>query len=265
MCGIYGFVGNWDKGRKVALAKLMGLETMVRGKDSTGVFCAAKEDYFSYKWAVPANKFFTGKNLTKIAKIIEKSTVFIGHNRMASIGQVNNENAHPFMSNRYALVHNGTYQKAVEEADKKGLHREGTTDSEAILANIENEGLGYLKTIYNSAIVLYDMEEDCLYMMRSGNPLWVFRKDKRSFFFCSTKTIGNEVASNFGIEPSKVFEIKENCLYKLINGKLKIVDKWEGVFYEKPSFIRRRRVETDRCAGRVSYGDWSRALAVYGD
>lgn len=59
-----------------------------------------------YKSILPA---WNDKNLKHVAAKV-RSTCFLGHVRSSTIGDVNLENTHPYIYQKYAFVHNGTIE-----------------------------------------------------------------------------------------------------------------------------------------------------------
>ena len=246
MCGIYGFYGKPKNAE--ALIKNLAIETEIRGKDSTGYFIVTPDDYKISKWAVSATDFYSHDDYKKD---LEDATIFIGHNRAKSIGETTNINAHPFVGKRYALVHNGTCKQAIIDADQKGLKRIGTTDSEAILANIENEGIDYISKCYSYSVVVYDMLTETIYFSRDNSkPMWIFKVEGATIF-SSTKKIGLKAIEKSGIKIKSSKRLVANRLYR----NFKIVKKWKPVSSGK--------------AKKPTKGFWARnyknQMVVYGD
>lgn len=140
MCGICGIVGK-DQAVPIILEGLRRLE--YRGYDSAGV---ATLDHETLERRRAAGKLQNLENLLDKKPI--KGTVGIGHTRWATHGAPTAENAHPHMTSRVAIVHNGI----IENFDilKKSLQAKGEvfktqTDSEviAILTDYHlREGMG---------------------------------------------------------------------------------------------------------------------------
>lgn len=133
MCGIVAYIGS-QKAYPIILKGLKRLE--YRGYDSAGI--ALYDD---------AVKCFKRKGrVAELAawdeKIIETSTVGIGHTRWATHGEPSDANAHPHTSNngQLTLVHNGiieNYASLKQELVQKGYVFKSETDTEVLVNFIE--------------------------------------------------------------------------------------------------------------------------------
>jgi len=113
--------------------------------------------------------------------------VLMGHNRWATIGEVNEENAHPFVSGPIIGAHNGTLpydeRRKLNDWDKYG------TDSEALYHNIETRGV---KETINSirgawALTWYNSEEGSFNILRNPErPLYyAWKKSGKALYYAS--------------------------------------------------------------------------------
>ena len=127
MCGIFGVVGKGEASRLI-LDGLRRLE--YRGYDSSGI--ATLVD------GAIERRRAEGKlgNLEKVLKAETlPGTIGIGHIRWATHGAPTEVNAHPHVSDRVAVVHNGiieNFRELREELQASGHKFESETDSEVI-------------------------------------------------------------------------------------------------------------------------------------
>lgn len=192
MCGIYGYIG---KPKNVELTyriiKALAIETESRGTDSTGVAAVADEYYYCEKRVLPASKFFESVDIKKMIK--EKCHYFVGHNRWASCGDVNSDNAHPFVGPKHIFVHNGTCMEAKEFAEQDNIITKGDTDSEALLMIEEKYGVGALRKFHGLSTVSidYDTKEGKMIFYRDYNPMVICDAQKMLglILFASTEEI----------------------------------------------------------------------------
>jgi glucosamine--fructose-6-phosphate aminotransferase (isomerizing) len=128
MCGIIGIIGKAD----VAPRLIDGLRRLeYRGYDSAGIATVIDG-------AIDRRRA-EGK-LANLAALLERKhlpgKIGIGHTRWATHGQPNERNAHPHMSGRVAVVHNGIIENFSElkgELVARGHAFESDTDTEAVV------------------------------------------------------------------------------------------------------------------------------------
>lgn len=109
MCGIVGYITTGDKvaesERDWFLHHALVFDS-IRGMDSTGIISLSKRfTVNTLKNAVPGHIFVENE---KFSSKKYHGWAVIGHNRAATAGKVNTNNAHPFMFEHVTLVHNGT-------------------------------------------------------------------------------------------------------------------------------------------------------------
>lgn len=178
MCGIIGILGQ----RPVAPLLVDALKRLeYRGYDSAGV--ATLEDGHL------ARERAEGKLVHLEEKLKThplSGTIGIGHTRWATHGGPNECNAHPHMTNRLAVVHNGiieNFSELREELRGKGFVFETETDTEAVahlVTYLINGGkapveavkaaLKRLRGAFALAFI-FEGEEDLLIAARQGPPL----------------------------------------------------------------------------------------------
>lgn len=139
MCGIVGNLSlnaqaynqNREKWLKTAL-----VYDSLRGMHSTGVMLRGKQDraLSYYKQAVTGGEFVGTEGYAKnVEHPLITSDVVVGHNRHATMGKINTENAHPFLHGDVMLVHNGTlHSMASLPQENKDIE----IDSEMICYNL---------------------------------------------------------------------------------------------------------------------------------
>lgn len=130
MCGLVGMMSK----RKIGLSHdeinafkdLLTIDVL-RGKDSTGVFSVARRELQLFKVAThPMNAYDTKEWKEFETTARRDSRILVGHNRAATRGTVNSNNAHPFLENNICLVHNGTLFNHAH------LNKDSEVDSHAI-------------------------------------------------------------------------------------------------------------------------------------
>ena len=133
MCGIVGYVGSAPAGGRPLEVVLEGLRRLeYRGYDSAGVALVA-----------PGGELVTAKKAGKLANLVEEldlaplppASAAIGHTRWATHGAPNDVNAHPHVSGRVAVIHNGIVENfAVLKAEllARGVEFTSETDTEVV-------------------------------------------------------------------------------------------------------------------------------------
>ena len=179
MCGIVGVIGD-HKPVNVVVEGLKRLE--YRGYDSSGVA------------TLNQGKLELHRAVGKLAALEEKlqgvdlpqSTLAIGHTRWATHGEPNEQNAHPHMADKCAVVHNGIIENFLplrESLIKEGMAFKSDTDTETLPALItkymqqgKSEVEATIATMNDiegafALGILFDKNSDMLIATRRGAPL----------------------------------------------------------------------------------------------
>jgi hypothetical protein len=189
----------------------------------------------------------------------EHAHVFIGHNRQASIGAINNDNAHPFSGDNIALVHNGTSGEVFDLISDEAYEKmEGETDSEAMMLHFNEVGPRHIETwqeLDSYAVVMYENKTDCVYFARDDKrPMAIFdlRKKYGIRVFASTHEIAENAFRDVGLNPEKIgsFRTRPYALYKgnPTDGEVNKLS-----VYGVPTFKRRQTVINPAYGSEGSY------------
>ena len=172
MCGLIGVTGNiFHKDLKFVKQALIA--DHFRGVHSVGLAAVKRDEVATRKMAINPIDFL---DLTSVKSMMTMQAIaFIGHNRHATQGAVNNNNAHPFTHGDITLAHNGTL------TNKHALERDFQapkfdTDSELVCWLIDNYELSAVIPALEGAFALtwWDDRDKSMNIIRnSERPLHV--------------------------------------------------------------------------------------------
>jgi hypothetical protein len=240
MCGIVGIVGDIGNKEKQVFKRLLELDT-TRGPHSTGVIsveCFKNEVRFDKRVGTPWD-FFAKSFLTDARGNVNGLTkLLIGHNRWATQGAVNEENAHPFNFEHVVGVHNGTincYRSMNFLKEKGGDH---VVDSHRLYESINNIGLEETITNIDGAwsLVWYDKEEKRVNFFRnSQRPMnFAFSKGRKTMFFASEPWMIQVACMNVGIDVEGIHQTRTDIQYFIdLEGNNFANDKVKLRFFEE--------------------------------
>ena len=171
MCGLVGVFGNVTNRAEQVFEDLLQMD-VIRGPHSTGVCLVPSltakpkiiKDVVLPTALIQSKKY---KNLTA-----RNNVLMMGHNRWATVGEVNAKNAHPFKVKHITLSHNGTLTTTQHLPGKTDFD----TDTEAIASSIAQHGIGKTWKNLNGAAVL-------TYWNRKEQTLNIISNEKRPFHF----------------------------------------------------------------------------------
>lgn len=173
MCGIVGYIGK----KKSIISNVDILRRLeYRGYDSAGVA------YFDKKLKFIKSVGQIDNLASKISN--QSSGACICHTRWATHGQVNQENAHPQISQnqQFAVVHNGIIENYQELKQQYGLtHFSSQTDTEVIANLLEYFGGSVIDRMTkvvdvlkgSFAIAVMQNSDKVIYVAKNKSPLYI--------------------------------------------------------------------------------------------
>lgn len=217
MCGIVGFFN-----RSGALNPHWNLENLFdsilhwrrKGTDGIGMLVITDDEWYIRKEYLKQSEFIIkyGKELKRLIESHSTRAIII-HNRWATKGVLGINGVHPFVGDRYVLMHNGTISDSV--AKKKNIDILPKMDNWKYVAHSDSERMAaYINrssTLKDSAesvitemisrvyskfqklgvLIIYDTKQDRLYIFRTIDRELVYSYDKisnciESFWNCNT-------------------------------------------------------------------------------
>ena len=190
MCGIFGSITKRDfplskkqAEKRSSIITGLALAMQSRGTNSTGIAGINRQFYSIYKDAIPAHKFIETKGFREV--LDANYNIIIGHTRLATTGEVNKKNSHPFKYGNIIGVHNGHVSNYIH------INYNLEVDSEAIFYLLDKYKGDYKKAfleLYGDfAIAWFDVDKpDKLHLVVDNNPLYLLYIDEiKTYFYCS--------------------------------------------------------------------------------
>lgn len=252
MCGIVLAGGNLGASDLEIFNQLLYCDVF-RGQHSTGVFAKRlnETEVLTYKEALPSYALLLKNEYKELTTGKTNYTVapswIVGHNRHATRGAVNAQNAHPFTHGNITLVHNGTLvnQDLLPEASRF------VVDSENICYSIDK--IGAEETIQKLdgafTLVWHDASDETLHIIRNDErPFHLCRigvdwfgaseEDMLMWILKRSKTHKNRASEHFeckvGVE--YIFDVKGGRKMTLIEEKehklpvFTVASRWGGYY-----------------------------------
>lgn len=212
MCGLVGVAainGKALSDRGVKVFKHLLYLDVLRGEHSTGICMVdTNKNVKLHKHLGPPSKdeTFSNNEIFSSTGNVFNPIVLIGHNRYATKGEVNVENAHPFVTQDENIIgaHNGTvYNYILDRIGKNPFE----TDSEFIYNSIAERGLKEtVKYLDGGAYALtwWNKEENTINILRNNErPLYI-AKSGGAIVWASEKWMIDVASSRVGCEVSDV-------------------------------------------------------------
>lgn len=225
MCGLFGMTGPGIVQKHLRAFRDLGMVSQLRGTDASGVFQIGTRAFNDKKrigrLAKTAVDFTAFSNFHQWSKDGDKKlmddvtcNLFIGHVRAATVGNINDENSHPFDLDDLVGAHNGTL------VDAKFQH-ESMTDSEMMFRHMEDVGVEDTLTALHRdsafAISIYDrVNNELILSHNSKRSLAVaFCKNEGVMFWASELWMLTGVLARNGIEIHKAYNIREDAVLRV--------------------------------------------------
>ena len=248
MCGIVGYVGSTTPSGHPLEVVIEGLSRLeYRGYDSAGVALV-----------VPGGGLATAKKAGKLANLVEELDVYplpaataaIGHTRWATHGGPTDRNAHPHVSGKVAVIHNGIVENfATLKAEllARGVQFASETDTEVVahlLAGAYDEvgdltaATALVARRLDGTFTLLAVHADhpeVVVGARHDSPLVVGLGEGENF-------LGSDVAA-FIAHTREALELGQDEIVTITSGSVRVTD-----FDGQPAHARRFTVDWDAAA-----------------
>lgn len=212
MCGHFGLVTRNMTYAKEKLIKQGVYVDALRGNDSTGI-CMIKKDGSSLtvKRGMHAYDYLQLRPVDSLFNSYPQTNAFMCHNRAATRGLVNNNNAHPFIVGDIILAHNGSLTTFSNLPDSSKF----TVDSEAIAYAVNKIGIyETLKLLQGSfALVWYNQKDRTLNFCRNKErEFHIAHTEDGDIIYCSEYEMIELVANRNNIKIKEYYELEEKQL-----------------------------------------------------
>ena len=223
MCGLVGVMSRLvSEDAKKAFHDMLYLDVL-RGEDSTGVAAISnlqsdKMEVEMFKSVGSTTDLFDkhSKNKKFRSLTYKPVSIYIGHNRFATQGAINEESAHPFEFENVVGAHNGTVNQHSMK-DFNG-YKEHNIDSKIIFSHLSHTR--DINTIWKDAdgamaLVYFDKNNHTLNLIRNKErPLhFVYSKDDKTLMWASESWMLWVAAGRQNIDLNDIVAVKPNTLY----------------------------------------------------
>lgn len=222
MCGIIGYIGKSDA-TGILIKGLKGLE--YRGYDSGGI-AVMDEKRLSVIKAAGEIKHLE----EKLKNGAPRGSLGIGHTRWATHGRADETNAHPQLSRRFAVVHNGiieNYKEIKESLIMSGVAFESDTDTEVIPKLLELNYTGSVREAIRKTLpllqgsyalgILCTDDKDTLYCAKKGSPLIIGLSNGENY-------ISSDINPLLGLAQKAVY-LEDGETAEITRGGVSVFDK----------------------------------------
>lgn len=215
MCGLVGAVGV--NTQNVNVFHTLLLLDVIRGKDSTGVLSVKSDASWAVRKCVghPLNMIEGKKYREKICD--NHPFLLMGHNRAATKGVVNLENAHPFVHGNIILAHNGTLW-AYRDLVNYDPDIQFDTDSEHVAYAVNKNGIDEVWKELSGAAALswWDMRDRHFRLVTNGQrPLsFVYEHLDKSVYWASEAWMLEIALAKANIKHLDIIECVPHRLYE---------------------------------------------------
>lgn len=212
MCGIVVVAGKIGKEQKEVFRQML-IADVLRGPHSTGFFSAKGNGSEVFKLATDPLTLMEHKGFDRLLN--KDTNLLVGHNRHATVGKVNRQNAHPFDFPNVVGVHNGTLTNKYQLPD----HTQFDVDSEALYNGFDT--IGAEETIAKArgawSLVWWDKRNQSLNFLRNNErPMaYCLSEDGKTLYAASEGLMLLWILGRNGIKHTQITGTSVNTHYCL--------------------------------------------------
>lgn len=226
MCGIFGVSGKYTTTNMTdKFLRNCAIAGAVRGVDSTGMIFLQndKKDRVTYLKKAVNGTTFIENVFNPVFHLGTKTHSVVGHNRAATVGNINDHTAHPFVEDNIVGVHNGTLS-AGWKTDLQ-VSKNCDVDSRGLYRAVAARGIDWVVDhLYGAAALVWvDCHTDKTFVFRnSERPLhWATNTSGNTVWYASEKGMLEWLLDKSNIQHTEVQEFKVNTLYDITDGEVK--------------------------------------------
>lgn len=248
MCCLFGLMDYravFTKRQREKIIKCLGVESMERGRDATGISYVHEDKINVFKKPLPANKVYF--------HLPTDANTIIGHTRFTTQGsEKKNFNNHPFAGKcgdtDFALAHNGVLYN--DKTLRKSLKLPRTnieTDSYIAVQLLEQyKALDFhairqmAETVEGSFCFSIMDDNGKVYLVKGDNPLAFYHFDAGFYVYVSTEEILKKALNRLGLMQLPHERVKLNAGNILCiepNGEMQI-ESFENYYWSYHHFSR---------------------------
>lgn len=226
MCGLVGVAGDLAF-RDEALMKKLLVFDYFRGPDSTGLATIKNDNTAKIaKLASHPINLFNTITFKDVCNGVSAKAM-IGHNRLATRGNINDINAHPYQYGHIIGAHNGTLEVRDKTMLEGKLDQKFDVDSQALYASIAEFGIEEtIESLHEGrdsssgawALTWYDLDQGTINFLRNEHrPLWYgFEKGFKRIFWGSQWEIVDNAIRQGSVSGTPTYDVwvEEETRYK---------------------------------------------------
>jgi len=243
MCGIIGYIGRKQDAEAVDLVLRMLAAVEYRGYDSAGIAGIGKDGLKIIKKLKPR----TGSVVAALRKRLGEpaslaSPVILAHTRWATHGKPSEQNAHPQVSGKVVVVHNGTIENYLvlkKWLEQKGIAFQSETDTEVVAALIDyfyrgdpltavNDALSRVEGAYALCVAHLD-DPTQMIVAKNGSDLVIHQRDGE-VIVCSDPAVG-------AIFSPYYIYLKDGDIARIKPGEVTVLDSANELVAREPKEI----------------------------